>query len=436
MSEGDPSGAARAVRTLFEGGAAGGLTDGELLERFANRDGAAAEAAFTALLERHGPMVWGVCRRLLADRHAAADAFQATFLVLARRAGEVRVDGSLGRWLYGVGRRVAARARANALRRAGRETGRVETVAAPDAGPDPDADERLAAIDEEIGRLPERYRAAVVLCDLEGLPHGEAARRLGCPVGTVESRLSRGRHRLRDRLTRRGLAPAAAALWAESAREASAALPAALVAQTARLVTGPLSAAAPSTAAVALADGVTRMTWFAGLLKPTAAAAAALALATAGVGALARQRPAPPGPGAHAAAAPLPPAVAVAGVGADAPPAPARDVPANRALVKEQLALIDKAVAGLERQAQGGDLRFTDPSFALWERRRLETLRAAGAGKTEMVAALEKYVDRMKTLETVVEKSYQLGRATILDLYDVQFRRTEAEIWLNQEKAR
>src|SRR4051812_34185704 len=142
MSGGDPSGALRDIRTLFGEGTAGALTDGQLLERFASRDGASAEAAFTILLERHGPMVWGVCRRLLADRHAAADAFQATFLVLVRRAKAVRVDDSLGRWLYGVSRRVAARARANSLRRASRQTGGVEAVAGP--APDPDGAEHLA----------------------------------------------------------------------------------------------------------------------------------------------------------------------------------------------------------------------------------------------------------------------------------------------------
>ena len=117
MSGGDPSGALRDIGTLFSSGMLGGLTDGQLLERFVNRDDSSAEDAFTILLERHGPMVWGVCRRLLSDRSAAADAFQATFLVLVRRARAVRVDDSLGPWLYGVSRRVAARARANSLRR-------------------------------------------------------------------------------------------------------------------------------------------------------------------------------------------------------------------------------------------------------------------------------------------------------------------------------
>ena len=257
-----------------------------------NRNDSSAENAFSILLERHGPMVWGVCRRLLPDQYAAADAFQATFLVLVRRARAVRVDDSLGPWLYGVSRRVAARARATSLRRRARETGGVEAVAGP--APDPDRAERLAILDEEIGRLPERQRAAIVLCDLEGLPHEEAARRLGCPVGTVESRLSRGRQRLRDRLVRRGLAPAAAALWAEMAREASAAMPAALLRHSARFVMSSPAAGAVPAAVTALAEGVIRMMWLT-RLKPLVAVAAALILTTAGVAVQGRQQPAPEG---------------------------------------------------------------------------------------------------------------------------------------------
>ena len=190
MGGGDPSGVLRDIATLFSDGMLGGLTDKELLDRFVDRNDASAEGAFTILLERHGPMVWGVCLRLLPDRSAAADAFQATFLVLVRRASAVRVDDSLGPWLYGVSRRVAARARATSLRRRARESGGIEVVAVP--APDPDRAERLEILDEEIGRLPERQRAAVVLCDLEDLPHEEAARgsaarsgrsRAACPAG-------------------------------------------------------------------------------------------------------------------------------------------------------------------------------------------------------------------------------------------------------------
>ena len=428
MSGRDPSGVLREIGTLFSEGMLGGLTDGQLLERFVNRNDSSAEDAFTVLLERHGPMVWGVCRRLLPDRDAAADAFQATFLVLVRRATAVRVDDSLGPWLYGVSRRVAARARANSLRRGARETGGVEAVAGP--APDPGRAERLSILDEEIGRLPERQRATVVLCDLEGLPHDEAARRLGCPVGTLESRLSRGRLRLRDRLVRRGLAPAAAALGAEMAREASAALPAALIKHTVRFVTSSPAAGAVPVAVTALAEGVIQMMSVA-RLKPLVAVAAALILATAGVAVQGRQKPV--SEGARELAKPAPPAAA--GPGAAAAPA-APDMAANRDLASEQLALIDQALATMQQMAQNGMLSLADASFSVWGRRRLETLRKAGAGKAEIVAALENHLNSLKREKAIAKARFDSGQGTQLEIYEVQFRRLEAEIWLNEEKAR
>ena len=426
MSGGDPSGALRDIRTLFSVGMHGGLTDRQLLERFVNRNGSSAEDAFTILLERHGPMVWGVCRRLLPDRSAAADAFQATFLVLVRKASAVRVDDSLGPWLYGVSRRVAARARATALRRGARETGGVEAVAGP--APDPGRAERLAILDEEIGRLPERHRAAVVLCDLEGLPHEEAARRLGCPVETVESRLSRGRQRLRDRLVRRGLAPAAAALWAEMAREASAAMPAALIKQTARFVTSSPAAGAVPVAVTALAEGVIQVMWLA-RLKPLVAVAAALILATAGVAVQGQQRPAPEGAQEQAKAAPPPKAGEGAVVAVP-------DMAASRAIARQQLAQIDGAWALMCHMARNARIEIAHASFGVWGRRRLETLRRAGADKAEIVAALEKYINSLKELEAIAVAQKEASRSTELAIYEMRFLLMEAETWLNEEKAR
>ena len=209
MVNGDSSAVLRHVRTLFGAGAAGGMSDGQLLERFHRRRGDPdAEAAFAVLVARHGPMVFGVCRRALRDPNDAADAFQATFLVLVRKAGSVRVDDSLGRWLYGVSRRVAAKAKAARARRAAREGSELgPEPAGPESADEAERRELLAALDEEISRLPEPFRGAVMLCDLGGLPQDAAAQQFGCPVGTVESRLSRGRKRLREQLARRGLAP-------------------------------------------------------------------------------------------------------------------------------------------------------------------------------------------------------------------------------------
>jgi RNA polymerase sigma factor (sigma-70 family) len=198
------------LETLFGAGALGHLSDAELLARFLVRDEAAgSEAAFSEILARHGPMVMGVCKRVLADSQIAVDAFQAVFLVLVRKAPEVRVGDSLGRWLYGVSVRVARRARRNAIVARGRERNLGGFDRAGGSLPS-EASERAdlhAVIDEEIARLPGRYRSAVVFCYLEGMTQEQAARRLCCPVGTVESRLHRARQRLRSSLARRGLAP-------------------------------------------------------------------------------------------------------------------------------------------------------------------------------------------------------------------------------------
>jgi RNA polymerase sigma factor (sigma-70 family) len=198
--------------TPFGVGSVGQLSDAELLTRFTSGQGdAVSQAAFEVIVARHGPMVLGVCRRVLRDAHAAADAFQATFLILTRNARSVHVEDSLGRWLYGVCIRVARRARAitqaeRAQVLALNEFDQPDEVAASDPC---QHDDLRKAIDGEIARLPGRYRSAVVLCYLEGLTQEQAARRLLCPLGTVQSRLHRARERLRSGLSRRGLAPTA-----------------------------------------------------------------------------------------------------------------------------------------------------------------------------------------------------------------------------------
>jgi RNA polymerase sigma factor (sigma-70 family) len=177
-------------------------SDADLLARFVRtRD----EAAFAALVERHGPMVLGVCRRALGDVHAAEDAFQAAFLALARSARRIRQPAALAAWLYGTAVRVAITARRAAGRAKNKATSiRARTVVDPLT--EISGRELVAAVDEELARLPEPLRAAIVLCCLEGLPHDEAARRLGWSVGSLKGRLERGRERVRQRLIRRGIA--------------------------------------------------------------------------------------------------------------------------------------------------------------------------------------------------------------------------------------
>src|SRR4051794_34923130 len=164
----NPHGTApRHIHTLFNVGTIGGLTDGQLLEWYTTRGGEAAELAFSALVERHGPMVLRVCRSLLRDEHEAHDAFQATFLVLVRRAGTLWVWDSLGPWLHQVACRVAFCARSAAARRRRSERRAAELAARP--GGEEARDDLGTVLHEEIGGLPEKYRAAIVLCCLEGL---------------------------------------------------------------------------------------------------------------------------------------------------------------------------------------------------------------------------------------------------------------------------
>ena len=199
--------AAKDLDLLFQLGSLSTWTDAQLVTRFlSERDG--REAAFRALVIRHGPMVLGVCQRVLDDPHAADDAFQATFMVLVKKARTLRDFDRLTSWLYGVANRIARKAKASETRRRAveRQAG-LEISERRGAGSD--QMELRAIIDEEISRLPAHYRLPLILCHLEGMQHQEAAERLGCPVGTVESRLSRAREKLRTRLMRRGLLPTA-----------------------------------------------------------------------------------------------------------------------------------------------------------------------------------------------------------------------------------
>jgi RNA polymerase sigma factor (sigma-70 family) len=208
MANGCASAAFRRVAQVFREGTFAGMPDGEILGRFvASRD----EAAFELLLRRHGPMVRNVCRQTLFDPHDVEDAFQATFLALVCKAGSLRVEGSLGPWLYRVASRIAARARANRRRRNEREGAR-ESLPEPTSRDDADCGELTRVVHEELARLPERLRAPLVLCYLEGMTHELAARQLRCPVGTVRSRLARARALLQQRMARRGLATSGAAL--------------------------------------------------------------------------------------------------------------------------------------------------------------------------------------------------------------------------------
>ncbi len=273
------------IGRLFTEGTSVGSTEGELLDRFVRcRD----ESAFEALVARHGPMVLGVCRQLLRDPNDVDDAFQATFLVLVRKASTLRRCDLLGNWLYGVAYRVAIRSRSLSVRRMAR-FGAARTV---DSLADAEVRRGSALnspthieydprpwLHQEVNHLPEKYRAAIVLCYFEGLTHHEAASRLGCPLGTVKGRLSRARDLLRRRLTRRGVTLSAAAIASGlTIPDAQAAVPASLEMATSRAAFSIASHAGESLArassvsipVTALAQGVLQ-TMFWNQIRVTAA---------------------------------------------------------------------------------------------------------------------------------------------------------------------
>jgi RNA polymerase sigma factor (sigma-70 family) len=291
----------RHLRELSDAQGMRDLADGELLERFHGRR---EEVAFAALVERHGPLVWGVCRRVLADAHRAEDAFQATFLILARKAASIRKLGSVGSWLHGVAYRVSLKARTRDQATRARERRFVE-MRRSDPTDELAWHELRAVLDEELSRLPEKYRAPVVLCYLEGQTHDQAARQLGCPRTSLSSRLGRARALLHERLARRGLALSAGLLATVLAGKAAAEGVPALVALSAvRAATD--GAVSPS--AAALAQGVLQtMT----VTKVTVTAALALLLAVSVVATFGRGDPPPerPAPKAPRERAPAPPDV-------------------------------------------------------------------------------------------------------------------------------
>jgi RNA polymerase sigma factor (sigma-70 family) len=246
----------RYIRRLIITPEVGGRSDAHLLRQFVqHRD----EEAFTALVQRHGPLVLGVCRRILVQEQDAEDAFQATFLVLARKAGSIARGDSVGSWLYGVALRIAGKIRGGIRRRRQRETS-LQEVSSLDPTPEWIWEEIQLVLDEEVSRLPRPYRAAFVLCHLQGKSNAEAATELGCRPGTIFSRLARARALLRDRLARRGLALSIGlltTLFIENS--AQAAVPSSLAGATVRgalqFVVGEAAAGLVSARALALAKG-------------------------------------------------------------------------------------------------------------------------------------------------------------------------------------
>src|SRR4051812_32658407 len=206
------------------------LKDDQLLARFFQER---EDAAFAVIVERYGPLVYGVCRRILPDSNDAEDAFQATFLVLVRKGGTLRDPGRVANWLFGVAYRTARKLRAKAAQRTKSERQAGEMPTKSDLA-EMTYEELQAILDEEISQLPEKYSLPLVLCYLEGKTNAQAAAQLGWPEGSMSRRLSRARDLLRSRLAKRGLAMSVALIAAVFARPAAAAVPGALLAATTR----------------------------------------------------------------------------------------------------------------------------------------------------------------------------------------------------------
>jgi RNA polymerase sigma factor (sigma-70 family) len=338
---------------LFHDGTTVGLGDGQLLARYAaDRD----EAAFAALVARHGPMVLATCRAVLRHEPDVEDAFQATFLVLARKARTVRAGEALGGWLHRVAYRAAIQAGAESRRRHRREAeaAAMRTLHTTHSGPEPDL---AAIVQQEVDRLPDRQRLPVVLCDLEGLTYEQAAGRLRWTEPTLRHQLLKARRRLRERLTRRGLtAGSVGVVQAAATGDAKAEVPAALARSAVAAATGGASTATAAIVAAAIIRGMIMTK-----LKIAAAGTlAAIALATAGVVAVGAgrddgPRPALRAPGAVGGAAVARPAQSVEAK----PQAPAGSAPGIEGRIVD---LEGRPVAGARIQvpnlwsAPGNDL--------------------------------------------------------------------------------
>ena len=433
----------RHVQRLFHGGSVSGLSEGQLLDRFVStRD----EVAFGAIVARHGPMVLGVCRGVLDDPHDVEDAFQATFLILVKKAALVRDRDLLGQWLYGVARRVSLRARSETSKRRAKERPEVD-AAEPVATLDAELRELQVLIREEVDRLSSNDRMAVVLCYLEGLTHEEAADRLGWPVGTVKGRLSRAREKLRTRLTRRGVALPAAAIASTLARGASAAVPLELLRST-TLAASRLAAGKTLAAGIVSAHAITLMEEVIGTMFMTKLKIAATALVSTCVlavpGVVAYQGAGgPPSLKTQVGALDVPvpkgitqgkvePAGQQSGLGAASSPSETR---AAQAQLAEQAL---RWIADLER----GDVPVPADWENIWSRRLVEARAGPGTPQAERTKAIQAYVDRMKKRLDQVRAKVEHAKLNPrsgedinpVPVFEAEYRYNEARQWLRDGK--
>jgi RNA polymerase sigma factor (sigma-70 family) len=424
---------------------ADGSSDGQLLDDFvARRD----EAAFAALVRRHGPMVLGVCRRVVGHRHDAEDAFQATFLVLARKAASVSPRHLVGNWLYGVAYRTALEARRRTHRLHAREQ-QVSAMPHPLAPAEPDGHELQSLLDQELSRLPEKYRVPVVLCELQSRPRKEVAKQLRLAEGTLSSRLAAARKMLARRLARHGLAFSTGGLALEfSVSNASAAVSPELVLAAVRAATAPAANAVPTPVA-SLAEGVMKA-MFLSKLNVLKVVVVILVLA-----------------GTAAGVAVLP------GLEGGQSPARAQDTARPAAPAAGALAALKKARSDAARKAFNAVWEqyrmgwHDEEQVYRWSVRVLQAQRQAAANKAARLQAFAAHLHRMKELEQTApdrmvaetrspplgsgKEKFRLtttkdGSRVAMMVADLRpqevavvltaFYRAEAEVWLTEAKAR
>jgi RNA polymerase sigma factor (sigma-70 family) len=441
------SDAIQQLRRALLPGEEASLTDGQLLECFIEKRD---ELALGGIVRRHGPMVWGVCRRLLSNHHDAEDAFQATFLVLVRRAAAVVPRESVGNWLYGVARQTALKARATVATRRKRERQMTDM-------PEPQAVEHglwpdlQPLLDQELNRLPDKYRVPVVLCDLEGRTRKEVAGQLGCPEGTVAGRLARARARLAKQLARHGLVVTSGTLAAELAEHAaSACAPPSLVNLTIEaaylFVVRPEAAArVVSTRVAALTEGVLQAMLLTKLKKVTAVLLLVLAIVCLGGGLIATEgylhlTAAGPkgGPGevpAQVGEKPNPDKEQFAKDPGQKPEAQAAEDAKVKALLKERLATLKEIAAHVEKRFKETALGSLEEVLQAKHQVHMAELDLCESDK-ERVGIHENIVANARELETLVATRVKAGVAQSVDLLKARVSRLEAEIALERAKAK
>jgi RNA polymerase sigma factor (sigma-70 family) len=434
-------GVLRYIRKIAPAPEEAALGDGALLERFvARRD----EAAFETLLQRHGPMVLGVCRRMLDDPHAVDDAFQVTFLVFLQKAHSLRRQNLLGNWLYGVAYRTSLKARSLAARRRPREQP-LQDASAPEAGDDLAWRDLRTVLDEEINRLPLRYRQPILLCYLEGKTVTEAARQLGWPAGSVAGRLARAKERLRQRFIKRGITLGAGLLGHALPDKLSAGASADLMARTVQQATLFLEASAVnsgtlSPSALALMEGVTQA-MFMHKVKITVVCLAAGAILSGGALSFAQRA------GKEAQVKQVKQAEAARPD--EQPPEEYKLVVLGRekaiALLQTS-GLSDRMKALLTEKYEAAEIETTER----WKRligghetldimlsaahRLLEAERELSGKKADQLVSLENHLRRMQVLEKIFRLRFDGGSAALQDLSQARFCRVQAEILLERAK--